>query len=406
MKYNPCFFALLSLVFFPLLLSGQDTEAGLLVYYPLDGNLLDASGNAVDGVDQGVTYGADRFGNSNSAAQFDGNGWVEMGSGLQPGLPVTLSCWVYFEALPTGGRAILTTDFSAGRYRGLTLSLNDSGQLVVTLGAAMDPASFTTNISLETDHWHHLAVIVGNAGGLSVYVSGCEESGSFSGTAAPLAYDDGLGNLGRSNAGAMPQVNTLQGRLDEFRYYGRALSEEEVNLLYDQFYTPEINLGADTMICLGESLTLEPETTVSNYIWSDGSMGITLEVTQTGTYGVEAETDDCQIIRDSIEVMAGFCDQCDAVVPNAFTPNRDGVNDTFRVLFNVDKCRIVDAEVRIFNRWGKLVFESDKVDDRWDGTFDGQDLASDVYIYFVRYTYESEEGRITGETQGDLTLLR
>jgi gliding motility-associated-like protein len=270
----------------------------------------------------------------------------------------------------------------------------------------MGPASFTTNISLETGRWHYLAVIVRDAGDLSVYISGCEASGSFSGTAAPIAYDAGLGNLGRSNAGAIPQVNTLQGRLDEFRYYGRALSEEEVNLLYDKFYTPEINLGADTMICLGESLTLEPETTVSNYFWSDGSMGITLEVTQTGTYGVEAETDDCQIIRDSIEVMAGFCDQCDPVVPNAFTPNRDGVNDTFRVLFNVDKCRIVDAEVRIFNRWGKLVFESDRVDDRWDGTFDGQDLASDVYIYFVRYTYESEEGRITGETQGDLTLLR
>jgi hypothetical protein len=98
MKYNPTFFALLSLVFFPLLLSGQDTEAGLLVYYPLDGNLLDASGNAADGVDQGVTFGADRFGNPNSAAQFDGNGWVEMGSGLQPELPVTLSCWVYFES--------------------------------------------------------------------------------------------------------------------------------------------------------------------------------------------------------------------------------------------------------------------------------------------------------------------
>lgn len=406
MRRNPISLALLLFFLIPLFVTGQDIGAGLLVYYPLDGNLLDASGNGIDGIDQGVTFGTDRFGNAAGAAQLDGNGWVEIGGALEPDLPVTLSCWVSFDALPVGGRAILTTDFASGQYRGITLSLNAANQLVVTVGGEADAFSFTTNMALETGRWHHLAVVVRNAGDLSVYVSGCEESGSVEGIATAPAYEGGIGNLGRANAGVAPQVNTLQGQLDDFRYYGRALSEEEVSRLYDQFYTPEISLGADTMICLGESLTLEPMTSVNNYTWSDGSMGVTLEVTQTGTYGVEAETDDCQIIRDSIEVMAGFCDQCEPVVPNAFTPNRDGVNDTFRVLFDVDKCRIVDAEVRIFNRWGQLVFESNRVDERWDGTLDGQELASDVYIYFVRYTYESEEGRIFGETQGDLTLLR
>ncbi len=68
-------------------------------------------------------------------------------------------------------------------------------------------------------------------------------------------------------------------------------------------------------------------------------------------------------------------------IPSAFTPNGDGVNDKF----GVKAQNITDFNLRIFNRWGELVFESNNISDLWDGKYQGEAIAStDVFVYTVK----------------------
>ena len=86
-------------------------------------------------------------------------------------------------------------------------------------------------------------------------------------------------------------------------------------------------------------------------------------------------------------------------VPNIFTPNGDNLNDTFGI---VTKALLKDYSCKIFNRWGTLVFESDKPDRTWDGTYNNQAAPADVYIYTIQFTIGDKQI----DEKGDLTLLR
>lgn len=88
-------------------------------------------------------------------------------------------------------------------------------------------------------------------------------------------------------------------------------------------------------------------------------------------------------------------------IPNAFTPDGDGRNDHFALLFPGTPPEVVNF--RIFNRWGEIVFNQPQAQPGWDGTTGGKPQPSDVYIYVV------EIRNLNGEIEtlkGDLTLIR
>ncbi len=84
----------------------------------------------------------------------------------------------------------------------------------------------------------------------------------------------------------------------------------------------------------------------------------------------------------SVGVAEIFCDERGIFVPNAFTPNDDGVNDIFKVRSNY----VLTMEMSIYNRWGEKVFMSTDINNGWDGTFNGQTLAPDVFGYYLNVT--------------------
>ena len=75
-------------------------------------------------------------------------------------------------------------------------------------------------------------------------------------------------------------------------------------------------------------------------------------------------------------------DDCPIRMPNAFTPNGDGVNDFFYFTFKPD-CIPSEFSLRIFDRYGRLVFETKDYQDKWDGRFDGQDLNDGSYFWVM-----------------------
>lgn len=92
---------------------------------------------------------------------------------------------------------------------------------------------------------------------------------------------------------------------------------------------------------------------------------------------------------------------CSFAIPNAFTPNQDGLNDLFRFK-SFGFCEIEPFQMHIFNRWGDLVWRSDDFFDSWDGTFQGKDQEMGTYIWIAEYELDGEQIA----RQGTLTLMR
>jgi gliding motility-associated-like protein len=87
-------------------------------------------------------------------------------------------------------------------------------------------------------------------------------------------------------------------------------------------------------------------------------------------------------------------------VPNAFSPNGDGVNDVLKV----EAAGVGELHWTVFNRFGETVFESTSTDTGWDGTYKGQELDPEVFVVHVMYT-DTDTGQ-TGEKVGTVTLVR
>ena len=87
-------------------------------------------------------------------------------------------------------------------------------------------------------------------------------------------------------------------------------------------------------------------------------------------------------------------------IPNAFSPNNDGVNDVFTVMtFNGTEI----TGFSIYDRWGKQVFHTSNATVGWDGTYEGKELPIGAYVYVANaLTFEGEEIRETGT----VTLIR
>jgi gliding motility-associated-like protein len=88
-------------------------------------------------------------------------------------------------------------------------------------------------------------------------------------------------------------------------------------------------------------------------------------------------------------------------VPNVFTPNGDGVNDRFRPVMSGVLSK--GYKLSIYNRWGMRVFETNDINDSWDGMVNGQPAATDAYVWIVEGLYEGER-KFT--ESGTVTLLR
>lgn len=166
-----------------------------------------------------------------------------------------------------------------------------------------------------------------------------------------------------------------------------------------EILAPQVSLGSDTTICRGEMLTLEGPA-ADSFVWQNGSQSRTFDVKYSGQYSLTAYKDGC---ADSGAIVVSMVDcDCRLFVPNAFSPNGDGINDRFEPQLD---CNIgkYSFRISIYNRWGKRIFISYRPEDSWDGTVSGQN--ADVGSYFYRIEYRNSQGQPFFK-QGDLTLLR
>ncbi|GAA4456492.1 T9SS C-terminal target domain-containing protein [Nibrella saemangeumensis] len=126
----------------------------------------------------------------------------------------------------------------------------------------------------------------------------------------------------------------------------------------------------------------------------------TVTVRQVGTYQLQVTNPDGCTATDAAQVL----DLCDprVVTPEAFTPNGDGVNDAFSVF----TAYITDFDLKIFNRWGEVIFHSDDPEKRWDGTYRGALYPSMLYAYVISFKSQYFPERPKEVKRGSVLLIR
>ncbi|WP_235295519.1 T9SS type B sorting domain-containing protein [Portibacter lacus] len=193
----------------------------------------------------------------------------------------------------------------------------------------------------------------------------------------------------------------FSGKIDEFKIYNRALSVEEIfdiHVPFDQILT------RDTTIFSGISLKIRHTSSCADLVSWFPSKNVTqstdlepvIAPDETMLYRVNYDYGICAG-QDSINIAVIDEDavQCDnLLVPNAFTPNNDGLNDFIGIsnAFIIEELR----DFEIFDRWGEMVFSTSIKTDQWDGTLRNQKINSNVFLYKVNYTCKGEEFIKTG----------
>lgn len=212
-------------------------------------------------------------------------------------------------------------------------------------------------------------------------------------------------------------VNTWQWVFDD----GRSSTLQNPQMLYDTFTTKHAQLTvsngfcsdtsevqtillgntlkaafeATTIICPGDVARFKnkSEGNIISWNWSFGnSNSSSLQNPLPQVYPVPAAITAVTArlaVQNNIGCIStamqniNLYNECLVLVPNAFTPNGDGLND---YLYPLNGDKATGLLFKIFNRYGQLVFETDNAFKRWDGRFKGQPADPGVYIWILQYT--------------------
>lgn len=213
-------------------------NTGLVAQYNFTGNANDISGNGNNGVVNGATLVADRFGNANSAYSFNGSTdfiQVSHNASLQfPSNKMSISFWVNYASFATNGNNDVliskqngngSTQVGFNVFQGSTASGN-TGLLVSNGGGNFGGVAST---SLALSQTKHIVVVYDN-GNAKTYVNGVSvNTGTSTATIGANTMDLLIGKANWSNPNATP----FNGILDDIRIYNRLLTDCDIDSLFN-----------------------------------------------------------------------------------------------------------------------------------------------------------------------------
>lgn len=165
---------------------------------------------------------------------------------------------------------------------------------------------------------------------------------------------------------------------------------------------PEVTFQQGLKLCplTSEELVLDAGQDGSHYLWLPFNQTTSsITVSNPGIYSVIKEYANGCSRTSEIEISESCLPT--VFVPTGFTPNGDGLND----YLNIETSGSDSYLIRIFNRWGNLVFESSS--EAWDGKYLGKDAPQDVYWHHTVINYKDDSGKSRSkEITGSITLIR
>jgi gliding motility-associated-like protein len=163
---------------------------------------------------------------------------------------------------------------------------------------------------------------------------------------------------------------------------------------------PHAFLPADTAICSYGTVEIKPlVNTYRSFLWSSGAVSPSITVAQPGSYWLQVRDKNNCIGKDTVVVYPKECMK-GLYVPTAFSPNGDGRNDLFRpLLFG----NLKHFQFTVYNRWGKIIFQSSDLQKGWNGKVNG--ILQETGVFVWTCTYEFVGGVVTNE-KGTVTVIK
>lgn len=236
----------------------------------------------------------------------------------------------------------------------------------------------------------------------------------------PLQFDDrstnSLGaisiwdwNLGNGNTSALQSPITFYSSYQQYTVSLKvATTNGCVSALTSKILSiQKVNIfaGRDTSIAKGQPLQLQA-TGASSYIWTPTTglnnniiyNPIAVLYNNSQTYYLKGVTREGCLGFDTINIKV--FNRADIYVPNAFTPNGDGLNDYLQPIFiGIKQLNYL----RIFDRWGNIIFESRNETDKWEGRLKGEKLGTGNFVWIAEAV--TFEGRVI-ERKGSVMIIR
>jgi gliding motility-associated-like protein len=268
----------------------------------------------------------------------------------------------------------------------------------------------TQNIDVYNQGEYTLTCFLGACGSLSDEIvitfdtpllSLIDEKTICRGDTATISAPSGFAKYRWSNGDTTQILRATQGGTYYLTSTDRCSTQfDSVKVVVDTIPTDIIKLGNDTTLCLNgkdHPVVLSANTELPNYLWSNGDTTKYTTVSTRGVYTLSSQFR-CGEVSDEI-----FVDICPPVIefPDAFTPNGDGLNDTFGPV----QTNMFIQSLHIYNHWGQLVFEGRTPGYHWDGTYNSKPSPSGIYIYRVLYSPYDADGKISLQ-KGCLMLIR
>ncbi|MFN8252409.1 MAG: PKD domain-containing protein [Ferruginibacter sp.] len=196
------------------------------------------------------------------------------------------------------------------------------------------------------------------------------------------AWDNGDGLIVKNKAAiqyAYTKENIYTVTLSGMDKYCGAVQTSKTVIIYD---VPLVNLGSDTILCPGVTIQIGvPYNSNYTYLWGNGASSSYISTDLfTNSYSLTVNNKGCTAADAVlIKVLAA----CLIKIPNAFTPNGDGLNDHLYAM-NADQAKAFT--LRIYNRFGQLMFSTNNPVEKWDGNFRGKPALAGTYVWHLDYT--------------------
>ena len=166
-------------------------------------------------------------------------------------------------------------------------------------------------------------------------------------------------------------------------------------IIISEYANPEFSLGNDDSICGAYVIDAGPG--FESYNWSTGATTQTITTSLLGIYSVTvADEHGCEAM-DEIELFNSCDDHLN--LPNVFSPNEDGINDQLKPLYYGP---IKNYSLKIWNRYGELVFETDNLEKGWNGKYENEDQPMGTYVF----TMDAKLDEKALHKTGNITLVR
>jgi len=185
----------------------------------------------------------------------------------------------------------------------------------------------------------------------------------------------------------------------------------EQNILVPEPVELILELGDNRPIQLGESFDIQPQTNfaATTILWSDNVpcdtcfSQLVSPINET-TYTLELFDENGCFVTDEITIFVEK--NRNVYIPNAFSPDENGLNDIFFINAGQDVAEV--KNFRIFNRWGEVVFANENFQpndatEGWDGFFKGERLNPSVFVFFAEIEFKDGLVKVY---KGDVTLTR